>query len=136
MYTYKIKILSVYDGDTVTGMVDLGFNTFQKIKVRLARIDTPEIRTKDLEEKARGYEARDFLRQLVEKYKDDIIIITSGKGKYGRWIGDIYINKDNCAYDEDLSKYYDEIAGSCSDVGCCCINDILVIEKLAEYREY
>ena len=53
-YYYKAEVLSVYDGDTCTCLVDLGFKTFVRVKIRLIGIDTPEIRTKDLEEKAKG----------------------------------------------------------------------------------
>lgn len=116
MYTYKIEILSVYDGDTLTGMVDLGFNTFQKIKVRLARINTPEIRTKDLKEKARGYEARDYLRKVLEAYQETLVIETVGKGKYGRWIG-------NLSFEDEDGVIVN-------------VNDLLVEEGLAEYKEY
>lgn len=90
MYEYTAKITSVYDGDTVTGDVDLGFGIWiKKQKFRLMGIDTPEIRTKDKDEKVRGYEARDRLRELI--LGKTVRIRSFGKGKYGRWLVDIFI---------------------------------------------
>jgi len=92
MYEYTAKITSVYDGDTVTGDVDLGFGIWiKKQKFRLMGIDTPEIRTKDKDEKVRGYEARDRLRELV--LGKTVRIRSFGKGKYGRWLVDIFIEE-------------------------------------------
>ena len=54
MYTYHAEVLRVVDGDTVDVLIDVGFSTFRKERVRLYGINTPETRTKDLEEKARG----------------------------------------------------------------------------------
>ena len=80
----------MYDGDTVTGDVDLGFGIWiKKQKFRLMGIDTPEIRTKDKDEKVRGYEARDRLRELI--LGKTVRIRSFGKGKYGRWLVDIWI---------------------------------------------
>ena len=62
LYHYKAEVLSVYDGDTVTLMIDQGMKHFARVKVRLIGINTPEIRTKDLEEKERGYQAKDYLK--------------------------------------------------------------------------
>ena len=129
MYVYKFITTSVYDGDTINGVVDLGFNTRMDIKVRLGRIDTPEIRTKDLEEKERGYAARDKLREIVDMYKDHLLIKTTKRGKYGRWIGELLLIADNHAFDE-IYKYADEGEEYIN------INDILVTEGYAVYREY
>ena len=92
MYEYNVIITSVYDGDTVTGDVDLGFGIWiRKQKFRLMGINTPEIRTRDKEEKKRGYIARDRLRELIlDKH---VRIRCFGKGKYGRWLVDIFINE-------------------------------------------
>lgn len=88
MYEYNVIIISVYDGDTVTADIDLGFGVWlRKQKFRLIGIDTPEIRTRDLDEKKRGYEARDRLREIV--LNKSIVVKSYGKGKYGRWLVDI-----------------------------------------------
>ena len=92
MYEYNVKITSVYDGDTVTGDVDLGFGIWIfKQKFRLLGIDTPELRTKDEEEKKRGYAARDRLRELI--LGKTVRIRSFGKGKYGRWLVEIWLDK-------------------------------------------
>lgn len=96
LYHYKAEVLSVYDGDTVTVMIDQGMKHFARVKVRLIGINTPELRTKDLEEKARGYAAKDFLKELIEG--KTVIINTVKKGKFGRWLGVIWL------YEEDMDQ--------------------------------
>jgi micrococcal nuclease len=135
MYTYKLEITSIYDGDTLNGVVDLGFNIRMDIKVRLARINTPEIRTKDPEEKIAGYAARDFLREFCEKYKDSLLVRTTKRGKYGRWIGEILIYLPDHEYDSEIVEKSEDMGGSPFDVYLN-INDLLVHEGHAEYKEY
>ena len=88
LYHYKAEVLSVYDGDTITVMIDQGMKHFARVKVRMIGINTPEIRTKDLEEKARGYAAKDYLKSRIEG--KTIVIHTVKKGKFGRWLGVIW----------------------------------------------
>ena len=130
MYTYQLEITKVYDGDSVNGIVNLGFGISMAIKVRLANINTPELRTKDLDEKARGYAARDFLRELLGKYGAGLQVRTTKKGKYGRWIGELLLSVGDFGYDEDLQKYEPTWDGYYN------INDILVLEGHAERRIY
>ena len=85
LYHYKAEVLSVYDGDTVTLMIDQGMKHFARVKVRMIGIDTPEIRTKDLEEKERGYAAKDYLKSRIEG--KTVLVHTVKKGKFGRWLG-------------------------------------------------
>ena len=92
-YYYIAEVISVYDGDTCTCVVDLGFKTFLRVKVRLLGIDTPEIRTKDLDEKKKGYEARDWLRNRILGKK--VLLHTKEKGKFGRWLGQIWKLDEN-----------------------------------------
>jgi endonuclease YncB( thermonuclease family) len=87
-FYYVAEVVKVYDGDTCTCVVDLGFKLSIKIKVRLVGIDTPEIRTKDLEEKERGYASRDWLREQILGKK--VLLHTSERGKFGRWLGRIW----------------------------------------------
>tara|TARA_R100000353_G_scaffold103550_1_gene74772 strand:- start:18675 stop:19001 length:327 start_codon:yes stop_codon:yes gene_type:complete len=89
MYQYKAKIISVYDGDTVTAMVDLGFYHFQQMKFRLYGIDTPELRGEEREE---GLKVRDIVREMI---LDKDVIINSYKDKqekYGRYLANIIID--------------------------------------------
>lgn len=94
LYHYKAEVLSVYDGDTVTLMIDQGMKHFARVKVRMIGINTPEIRTKDLDEKQRGYQAKEYLRSRIEG--KTVIVHTQKKGKFGRWLGVIW------DYDEKL----------------------------------
>lgn len=102
MYTYKAKVLSVYDGDTITCLLDLGFNIHVKEKFRLYGIDTPEIRTKDLNEKKEGYKAKNRLLELVENKL--IYIKVLKKGKFGRWVSKIYLTENDCLEDNTVNQ--------------------------------
>ena len=96
MYEYKFKLDRVVDGDTIDVVIDLGFSILHKCRVRLFGIDTPESRTRDLDEKARGKLAKDFLSYCLAS-SDDHVIKTSvdGKGKFGRVLGEIYCDGKN-----------------------------------------
>ena len=94
MYTYSLEVTKVYDGDTVYGTVDLGFSVYTWQKFRLLGINTPEIRTRDLEEKAAGYAARDWLKKQITEAKE-VRVKSEGKGKYGRWLAVLYIDGRN-----------------------------------------
>ena len=95
MYEYKIKTIDhIVDGDTFDCSLDLGFNITHKIRVRMYGINTPESRTRDLEEKARGLASKKRLIELLEQYEGDLILQTKEKGKYGRYLG-IVLNVGN-----------------------------------------
>ena len=93
MYEYRVEVLKVIDGDTVDVDIDLGFGVWLKNeRVRLHGIDTPESRTRDLEEKKFGLAAKERLKELL---KDDVYLRTmvgrggeDMKGKFGRILGD------------------------------------------------
>ncbi len=91
-YHYNAYIIKVYDGDTVTAIVDCGFSIKLKIRVRLYGINTPEVRGK---ERPEGLKSRDYLRGLI--LNKDIILetIKDKKGKYGRYIGIIHLDGKN-----------------------------------------
>ena len=95
MYYYKIEILRVVDGDTVDVRIDLGFNVWHKCRVRLMGINAPESRTRDKEEKKRGLAAKQWLINTLESAQADIEMKSYGSGKYGRILGEIYINDIN-----------------------------------------
>jgi len=91
MYTYKVDVTRVVDGDTVDVDVDLGFGMiYKKQRVRLKGIDTPESRTRDLEEKFYGLLSRQFLKVILEGR--EVQLVSHDKGKFGRIIGDLIIN--------------------------------------------
>ena len=90
MYTYFVKSVDrVVDGDTIDISIDLGFDLTKKERVRLAGIDTPEKRTKDLAEKRMGFEATEFL-ELHLREATYLTVKTEKDGKYGRMLGWLY----------------------------------------------
>ena len=91
MYTYNIDLLKVVDGDTIDAKIDLGFNVSIKKRVRFSGVNTPECRTKDLEEKAKGLAAKDRVKQLLEG-TNKIQLTSHGVGKFGRCLGEIHID--------------------------------------------
>ena len=101
MYTYFVKSVDrVVDGDTVDISIDLGFNLTKKERVRLAGIDTPETRTKDMKEKELGYEAKEFLQIHLMK-ASKLTVKTEKDGKYGRMLGWLYkTEEDNLSINE------------------------------------
>ena len=90
MYTYEIKLDRVIDGDTIDAYIDLGFDVSVKKRIRFMGINTPESRTRDLEEKARGLAAKDRLKNLLEG-ANTIQLKSHGVGKYGRCLGEIFL---------------------------------------------
>lgn len=92
LYIYKALVTKVYDGDTITVDIDLGMGIwFRGQKIRLEGINTPEIRG---EEREHGLVSRNWLRNKI--LNKEIIIRTTKdkKGKYGRWIGEIWFNNE------------------------------------------
>ena len=102
------KIDKVLDGDTIDVTIDLGFDLYKKERVRVAGVDTPEKRTRDLEEKALGIDATNWLKaKLTETIKGDeeLIIRTElkgGVGKYGRLLGWLYIGDAAISLNEQM----------------------------------
>lgn len=113
LYNYKAKVISIYDGDTITAEVDLGFNVKLTEKFRLAGINAPEIRGAEREQ---GLISRDRLRERI--LDQEVIIITQKdkKGKYGRYIAEVH------HVDDHLENTF--------------INEWLVQEGLAVEKEY
>ena len=94
MYEYKCEVTRVVDGDTIDCVLDLGFSILHKCRVRLYGIDTPESRTRDLDEKARGKLASKFLQDSINNGKQVILRseLKDSKGKYGRVLGSIVVD--------------------------------------------
>ena len=95
MYEYRCKVVHIVDGDTVDVDIDLGFGVWmKKQRIRMYGIDTPESRTRDLDEKKLGLEAKDYLKHAIEASKD-IVIKTeklNSSEKYGRILGWIFLD--------------------------------------------
>ena len=98
----------VLDGDTIDVTIDLGFDLFKKERVRVAGVDTPEKRTRDLEEKALGIDATNWLKKELEDVldgDDELIVRTElhgGVGKYGRLLGWLYVGDDEVSLNEQM----------------------------------
>ena len=92
MYQYKAKLIRVVDGDTVDALIDCGFSTFKKERIRLYGINAPESRTRDKEEKKRGLAAKARLKELIKEGKNKFMVKTKidKKGKYGRLLGTLF----------------------------------------------
>ena len=96
------------DGDTIDVTIDLGFDLYKKERVRVAGVDTPEKRTRDLEEKELGKDATNWLKEKLEGAilgDDDLVIRTElvgGVGKYGRLLGWLYIGDGDLSINEEM----------------------------------
>jgi len=107
MYEYRAFVRKVYDGDTITVDFDLGFDILLKSqKIRLSRINTPEVRGKEREA---GLKSRDALREKIANKWVIIKTQKDKKGKFGRWLGEVWLD-DTCMNDwllsEGLAKPY------------------------------
>ena len=91
MYEYKAVVDRVVDGDTIDVTIDLGFSVWKKMRVRMEGINTPESRTRDLEEKKRGLAAKDRLKSILEFNNNKCILKVSGVGKYGRALATVLL---------------------------------------------
>ena len=108
-YNFRVtEITKVLDGDTIDVIIDLGFDLSKKERVRVAGVDTPEKRTRNLEEKALGIDATNWLKEKLEGAilgDDDLIIRTElvgGMGKYGRLLGWLYIGDSPVSLNEQM----------------------------------
>ena len=110
-YNFRvIEINRVVDGDTIDVTIDLGFDLYKKERVRVAGVDTPEKRTRNLEEKELGIDATYWLQEKLEGAvagDDDLIIRTEldgGVGKYGRLLGWLYVGDSEVSLNEQMIK--------------------------------
>jgi|TARA_E500000318_G_C3500063_1_gene187982 micrococcal nuclease len=109
MYEYKCNITRVVDGDTVDAEIDCGFDIIFKSRIRLYGIDTPESRTRDLDEKARGKLASQFIKDKIAEAKlVKVKTKLDKKGKFGRVLGSIIA--DDVDLNEQMVKNYLAVA--------------------------
>ena len=108
-YNFRVtEVVKVVDGDTIDVIIDLGFDLYKKERVRIAGIDTPEKRTRDLEEKELGIDATNWMKGTLEDTingEDELTIRTElkgGVGKYGRLLGWLYVGEDNVSLNEKM----------------------------------
>ena len=133
-YNFRvIKIDKVLDGDTIDVTIDLGFDLYKKERVRVAGVDTPEKRTRNLEEKALGIDATNWLKKELEDVlagDDELIVRTElhgGVGKYGRLLGWLYVGDEELSLNEQMitQGYAHAYDGGTKDMN---------LEKLREIR--
>ena len=91
MFEYNAVLDRVVDGDTVDATIDLGFDTWKKTRIRFYGINTPESRTRDLEEKKRGLAAKDRLIEILKANDNKFVLKSHGVGKYGRCLGELFV---------------------------------------------
>ena len=89
-WRYEASLLRVIDGDTVDAMLDLGFSTHRKVRIRFYGINTPESRTRDQEEKARGKAATARLEEILSTDGNEFVVKSHGLGKFGRCLGELF----------------------------------------------
>ena len=106
MYEYNCTVTRVVDGDTIDVILDLGFSILHKCRVRLYGIDTPESRTRDKDEKARGKLAAKYLGDAIHNGTEIILRskLKDSKGKYGRVLGEIIV--DNININQSMIEKY------------------------------
>jgi len=133
-YNFRVtEIVKVLDGDTIDVIIDLGFDLYKKERVRIAGVDTPEKRTRNLEEKELGIDATNWLKKELEDVlagDDELIIRTElhgGVGKYGRLLGWLYVGDETVSLNEQMitQGYAHAYDGGTKDMN---------LEKLREIR--
>ena len=135
MYEYSCEIDRVVDGDTVDVIIDLGFKIFHKARVRMYGIDTPESRTRDLDEKARGILSKSFLQDAF--VHSNIVIIKTqkdAKGKFGRVLGELFVNDINI--NQLMVDKYLAVAYTGQSKGDIIVEHLKNKQKLIELGKY
>ena len=124
--------MRVLDGDTIDVLIDLGFELFKKERVRIAGVDTPEKRTRNLEEKALGVDATNWLKEKLESTlvgDDELTIRTElvgGVGKYGRLLGWLYVGESVVSLNEQMitEGYAQAYDGGPKDMNLAALREI------------
>ena len=104
-HNYSAKVLRVVDGDTADAMIDLGFDTWVKKRIRFYGVDTWESRTRNLEEKKKGLAAKDYVKNLLENSDEGKFVLKSyGVGKYGRVLAELFVKGEEKSVNELLKE--------------------------------
>ena len=104
-HIYSAKLIRVVDGDTCDALIDLGFDTWVKKRIRFKGVDTWESRTRNKEEKVKGLAAKAYVKDLLENSDDGkFSIISHGVGKYGRVLGEIFVKGEEKSVNELLKE--------------------------------
>jgi micrococcal nuclease len=104
-HIYSAKVVRVVDGDTADAMIDLGFDTWVKKRIRFYGVDTWESRTRNLEEKKKGLAAKDYVKDLLENSDEGKFLLKShGVGKYGWVLGELFVKGHETSVNELLKE--------------------------------
>ena len=104
-HIYSAKLQRVVDGDTCDALIDLGFDTWVKKRIRFYGVDTWESRTRNLEEKKKGLAAKDYVKDLLENSDEGKFLLKShGVGKYGRVLGELFVKGNDTSVNELLKE--------------------------------
>ena len=104
-HIYSAKVVRVVDGDTADAMIDLGFDTWVKKRIRFYGVDTWESRTRNKEEKVKGLAAKAYVKDLLENSDEGKFLLKSyGVGKYGRVLGELYVKGHEQSVNELLKE--------------------------------
>ena len=106
-FVFKAAVHNVVDGDTIDVLIDLGFGIYTQQRLRLARINTPEMNSKVEEERVKAAQARQFLYDTI--HDKDVIVNTTSKDKYGRYIAEVLLGDKNISdliLEKNLAKLY------------------------------
>ena len=108
MYEYKCKIIKVIDGDTTDVDIDLGFGVWlKKQRIRFFGIDTPESRTRDLEEKKYGLAAKNYVKDhMPVGSTQTLVTVKDGKGKYGRILGQFRMEDGSILNENMIAEHH------------------------------
>ena len=87
-------MIRVVDGDTLDAMIDLGFKTWVKKRIRLSGINAHEFRTRNKEIKKKGIAAKERLKEVLDASEGEFRLISHGLGKYGRCLGEIHVSRN------------------------------------------
>ncbi|MDI6767243.1 MAG: thermonuclease family protein [Bacteroidota bacterium] len=122
LFNYKARVVEIYDGDTCTIDIDLGFSTWLKgEKIRLLRINAPEVKGSS---RIKGIKSRDALKKMILGKDIFLQTIKDRKEKYGRYLGEVWV------------KQTKDTASSRSQEGYININDWMVSQGFAVYKQY
>ena len=104
-HIYSAKVVRVVDGDTADAMIDLGFDTWVKKRIRFYGVDTWESRTRNLEEKKKGLAAKAYVEDLLKNSDNGkFSIISHGVGKYGRVLGEVFVKVHDTSVNQLLME--------------------------------
>jgi len=104
-HNYSAVLMRVVDGDTADAMIDLGFDTWVKKRIRFYGVDCWESRTRDLEEKKKGLAAKSYVKELLSTSDEGKFLLKShGTGKYGRVLGELFIKGHDKSVNELLKE--------------------------------